>query len=103
MPKMHPIWIQDKEMKLKYGVSFDDVNDIGNLIPAISIINHYKRDRTIEQFREFMLTFHKRLAKLPKKTVVKATERRIKYMKKVAELFEIEVDKPFCGKFYFEN
>ena len=102
-PKMHPIWLQDKETRLKHGVSFDNVNDIGNLIPCISIINHYKRDRTISQFREFMLTFHLRFAKLPKKTSVKATEKRIKYMKRVAELFEIEVDKPFRGKLYFEN
>ena len=102
-PKMHYIWIQPKEQRERLGIDFDNVDDIKNLLPAISIVNHYKRDKTIDQFREYLLTFHLRLAKLPKKTAVKATERRIKYMKKVAELFEIEVDKPFCGKFYFEN
>lgn len=50
-----------------------------------------------------MMDFHKRLAKLPKKTSLKKTENRISYMKTVAALFDITVDKPFSGKFYFET
>jgi 5-methylcytosine-specific restriction endonuclease McrA len=74
-----------------------------NLVPACRIINHYKRDRKLEEFRDLMLTFHVRLGKLPKKTSVSATERRIKYMNEIARLFGITPDNPFDGKFYFEK
>jgi hypothetical protein len=83
--------------------TWEDVNDICNLEPVISIVNHYKRAKDIEMFREYMLTFHIRLSKLPKKTLVDATVNRINYMNRIAELFDITPDKPFCGKFYFET
>lgn len=78
-------------------------NNISNLAPCIAIVNHYKREKTLEQFRTYMLSFHLRLKKLPKKTIVYETEKRIKYMNKVANLFDITHDKPFSGKFYFET
>lgn len=78
------------------------VHDIDNLLPALAIVNHYKRTKNLEQFRLYMEGFHKRLAKLPKKTRVPATEKRIAYMNKIADAFGITVDKPFDGKFYFE-
>jgi 5-methylcytosine-specific restriction endonuclease McrA len=77
-------------------------NHINNLVPANRIINHYKRSLDLEGFREYMTNFHKRLAKLPKNTTVPATERRIEYMNEVARHFDITVDKPFNGIFYFE-
>jgi hypothetical protein len=80
-----------------------DVNSEDNLVPAIKIINHYKRSLDLEGFRTFMMGFHKRLCRVPKNPIC---ERRIKYrqyMLKVAELFDITEDKPFCGKFYFET
>lgn len=80
-----------------------DENLLNNLMPTLKIVNHYKRDRTLEQFREFMHTFHIRLKKLPKKTVVERTKKRIVYLNKVAEAFGITVDKPFDGLFYFEK
>lgn len=79
------------------------VDDVENLMPAIKIINHYKRSLDLEGFRDYMLSFHKRLKKLPKKTVIHETQRRKEYMLKVAELFDITPDKPFCGRFYFET
>lgn len=79
------------------------VNDFDNLMPAIKIINHYKRDAHLEAFRKSMLTFHLRLAKLPKKTQRPQTIKRILYMRTIADLFDITVDKPFSGKFYFET
>jgi hypothetical protein len=82
---------------------FEDKNDINNLIPALAIINHYKRCLRLEDFRQRMLTFHLRLAKLPKQTKVQSTVKRKEYMQKVADLFEITVDKPFTGTFYFEK
>lgn len=80
-----------------------DVNDIYNLLPAIRIINHYKREKTLESFREYMSTFHLRLAKLPKNTMVNSTKRRKEYMNTIAELFDITIEHPFSGKFYFET
>lgn len=80
-----------------------DKNHIDNLMPAIRIINHYKGSHNLEGFRRYMLSFHLRLKKLPKNTVVQRTKDRIIYLKKVAELFGITVEKPFDGKFYFET
>lgn len=78
------------------------LNHIDNLMPTCRIINHYKRSHDLESFRKYMLDFHKRLAKLPKKTNVARTEKRKEYMFKVAELFGITQDIPFSGVFYFE-
>lgn len=86
-----------------YHKEVENMNELDNLFPAISIINHYKRAETIENFRNYMLSFHKRLSKLPKRTSVKATEKRIIYMNTIANLFDITIDKPFSGKFYFET
>lgn len=81
----------------------ENPDDISNLLPAIRIVNHYKRDHSLESFRRYMLSFHLRLKKLPKKTVVERTKGRIEYLNKIAVLFEITPDKPFAGKFYFES
>jgi 5-methylcytosine-specific restriction endonuclease McrA len=76
---------------------------IENLAPTIKIINHYKRAMDLEQWRGYMLTFHTRLKKLPKKTIRKLTIKRIAYMNQVADLFGISPTVPFCGTFYFEK
>lgn len=91
-----------KTMKLQsyHGIEFH--NDFRNLVPALKIVNHYKRNRTLEEFRDLMMTFHFRLAKLPKKTSLLSTEKRIKYMNDIADAFGITIDKQFCGKFHFE-
>lgn len=79
------------------------VHDIDNLFPALAIVNHYKRTKNLEQFRLYMKGFHKRISKLPKKTSVPATERRIIYMNKIADAFGITTEKPFDGVFHFEK
>lgn len=94
-PKTNYIWHQPWNTEC--------VDDIKNLLPAIKIVNHYKRGHNIESFRLSMMNFHLRLRKLPKKTMVKKTEKRIRYMRTVAELFDITPDRPFSGKFYFET
>ena len=48
-----------------------------NIKACLTIVNHYKRAQTLEEFREYMLTFHLRLAKLPKKTKSIKTKKRI--------------------------
>lgn len=80
-----------------------DVNHIDNLVPTQRLINHYKRSLDLEGFRQYMMTFHVRLAKLPRKTAVEKTQRRIEYMSRIAQMFGIAIDKPFNGKFWFEK
>ena len=94
-PKMY-------EKELKQAVK-EKANSDENLIPALRIVNHYKRSLDLEGFRERMKTFHIRLGKLPKNTKVPATVKRIRYMNEIAEAFGITPDKPFGGKFYFEK
>ena len=80
-----------------------DVNDFTNLFPALRIVNHYKRELDLEGFRIYMLSFHKRLSKLPKNTIVKRTMDRKIYMYAIADAFDITPEKPFSGVFYFET
>lgn len=80
-----------------------DANHESNLVPAMRIINHYKRAKGLGEFRIYMSTFHKRIAKLPKKTMREKTAKTKAYMLEVASLFGITADKPFSGKFYFET
>lgn len=89
--------------EVDYKEEMKKVNDIENLFPALYIVNHYKRSLDLEGFRRYMRDFHKRLAKLPKKTMIERTRKRKEYMLKVAEAFDITPDKPFNGKFYFET
>lgn len=84
-------------------VTADVINNIDNLLPALAIVNHYKRGLDLEGFREYMNNFHNRLAKLPKRTSVERTKNRIVYMNKVAEVFGIDNNNPFCGVFWFEK
>lgn len=87
------------------GVGVEDlkVDDFSNLLPALKIVNHYKRAKTINSFRAYLMNFHLRLAKLPKKPTVQKSVNRIKYMNDIASAFDITVDKPFSGVFYFEK
>jgi 5-methylcytosine-specific restriction endonuclease McrA len=89
--------IEEIKQKLK------ECDYIDNLLPALRIVNHYKRGHGLEGFRRYMLSFHKRLQKLPKKTTILKTEKRKEYMYKVASAFDITIDKPFSGQFYFET
>lgn len=92
------IWHEKVEELKKAGV-----NCIDNLLPALRIVNHYKRDLDLEGFRNYMLTFHQRLAKLPKNPYSLTSIKRKKYMLEVADVFGITQEKPFTGKFYFET
>lgn len=91
------------QILFKVGRYLGDPNHIDNLMPACRIINHYKRGETLEGFRAYMSNFHIRLSKLPKKTQVLKTIKRKEYLNEVARLFDITVDKPFTGVFYFET
>lgn len=81
----------------------ENVDHISNLLPAIRIVNHYKRSHNLETFRQLLLTLHLRLKKLPKNTSVPKSIRHKEYLLEVAALFGISVEQPFDGIFYFER
>lgn len=78
-------------------------HNIDNMVPAQRIINHYKHSMGLEQFRDFMKGFHLRIAKLPKNPKVEKSIKRKAYMLEVARLFDITLNKPFSGVFYYET
>jgi len=78
-------------------------DNIGNLMPAQRIINHYKRALPVDIFRVMWLGgLHKRLGK-PKNPRTDKSRKTKEYRLKVASYFGITPDKPFSGKFYFEQ
>lgn len=94
-------WLE--AFKAQFNTPCIDKDDIRNLLPALQIVNHYKRALDIEGFREYLKNFHIRLSKLPKKTNSERTKKRIAYMNEVANAFDITIDNPFDGLFYFET
>lgn len=79
-------------------------NGFDNLLPVQKLINHYKRHLSLEDFRVwYMSGLHERLAKLPKNPRTEKSEKRIIYMNRIANYFNITEDRPFGGKFYFET
>jgi 5-methylcytosine-specific restriction endonuclease McrA len=64
-------------------------DDISNKNPSCRRCNHYKRARSIEKFRELLLTLHKRVQN--------------QYICKVAEDYGIIKIEPWNGRFYFEK
>lgn len=95
--------MKDCVSREEYNKRKKEVNNMENLVPALRIVNHYKRSLDLEGFRRYMMDFHNRLARLPKKTKVERSAKRKEYIKKVADAFGITVDKPFGGLFYFET
>ena len=80
----------------------DDILD--NLVPCQKLINHYKHQLSLEEFRTwYMNNLHTTLAKLPKNPRTQKSVKRIAYMRKIAGYFGITETKPFSGKFYFET
>lgn len=101
-----PDWQVDHITPVRYFVwrgMTDNPNDSANLVPCLRRINHYKRCKDLEMWRTFISTLHLRLKKLPKKTRVLHTEKRKEYLIDVANAFDIAIDKPFSGLFYFET
>ena len=79
-------------------------SNIDNLLPVQKIVNHYKRDTELEDFRNWLLAgLHLRLRKLPKNPRTEKGKKRKEYLTEVASLFGITEDIPFSGSFYFEK
>lgn len=89
-------WINNSAM-------FEENHKIENMLPSQAIVNHYKHSMGLEEFRNFMADFHKRILKLTKNPKVERSIKRKAYMLEIARLFDITPDKPFSGKFYFET
>lgn len=86
------------------GAMFEDCHNIDNMVPCQKIINHYKGSLGLESFRSWFLgELHIRLSKFPKNSNSPKTLNRKKYLMEVASFFDITVDKPFSGVFYFET
>lgn len=91
---------------IRYGLKpiYPENDVLENMVPAISIINHYKRAVDIELFRKWLLgELHVRMTKLPKNPKCEKSIRHKAYMLRIAELFDITPDKPFSGVFYMET
>jgi len=82
----------------------EKAHNIKNMFPVQKIVNHYKGSLDLETFRTWYLGgLHERLKKLPKNPKVEKSIKRKAYLLEVAQLFGIEIDKPFSGTFYFET
>lgn len=85
-------------------VRFKDDHKLENMVPSQKIINHYKGNMSLELFRTWYLAgLHKRLKKLPKNPQTEKSIKHKTYLLKVASYFDIRIDKPFSGRFYFET
>jgi hypothetical protein len=93
------VWLNDL-----YDLKGEGVNSMINLVPCQKLINHYKRELVLDQFRDWYLGgLHTRIAKLPKNPRTEKSIKHKAYMLKIAEYFCIKPDKPLEGKFYFEK
>jgi 5-methylcytosine-specific restriction endonuclease McrA len=87
--------IEYKDMQVDHivpkrqGWAWEGLESIDNYNPSCRRCNHYKRARSIERFRELLLTLHNRI--------------RENYICKVAEDYGIITVKEWDGKFYFER
>ena len=83
---------------------FTNRESIENLFPCQKLINHYKHQLSLEEFRNWYLgNLHLTLQKLPKNPRTDKSKKRNEYMRKVASYFGITETKPFSGVFYFEK
>ena len=82
---------------------FPNADKEDNMAPCQRVINHYKGNWTLQEFRSYMLTLHERLAKLPVTPKVQKSIRRKEYMLKVAAYFDVTPENPWNGVFYFEK
>jgi hypothetical protein len=86
------------------GTVFENRDVIENMIPTQKIINHYKRNWSLSQFRNWILKdLHIRLKKKPKNPKTEKSRKQKEYLFKVASYFGITEEIPFSGKFYFEK
>ena len=88
---------------LNNSAMFEENHNLQNMLPSQRIVNHYKHSMDLEQFRDFMKYFHIRVGKLPKNPKTEKSIKRKVYMLEIARLFDINLNNPFSGKFWFET
>lgn len=88
----------------KPGALFEQDHRLDNMVPCQKIVNHYKANLALEEFRTWYIgELHLRLQKLPKNPrTLKGSSRKMRLLM-IAKLFGITPEKPFSGKFYFEE
>ena len=86
------------------GALFEQGHHIDNMVPCQKLVNHYKANLHLEEFRTWYLgELHLRLQKLPKNPRTHKGAKRKMRLFMIAKLFGITPEKPFSGKFYFET
>lgn len=99
MDHMNPI-IRD----LRTGKPFfpeDDTEE--NLVPCQKLINRYKANWDVVTLKHYLGKFHLNIQKLPKNPKTEFSIRRKERFLKIASYFNITIDNPFSGIFYFET
>jgi 5-methylcytosine-specific restriction endonuclease McrA len=86
--------LEIKEMQVdhispKWSAKDNSVFEFENLMPTCRRCNHYKREKNLEQFREYMMKLHERI--------------KNDYICKVGIDYGIIIVHPFDGLFYFEK
>ena len=76
-------------------------NNLNNLMPTFKFINMFKKNRDLEAWRQYLLTFHKRL--VASKINGVDVRVRAKHRGALMKAFGIKKDTPFSGVFYFET
>ncbi|MGQ4893504.1 MAG: HNH endonuclease [Candidatus Njordarchaeia archaeon] len=83
---------------------FNGDDSIDNLMPACKECNHYKRALDLETFRnEWLGKLHTRIKRIPKNPRSEKGKKYKAYMETILKKYGITEDKPFNGKFYFEQ
>jgi hypothetical protein len=88
----------------KPGALFEQNHRLDNMVPCQKIVNQYKANLSLEEFRTWYIgELHLRLQKLPKNPrTLKGSSRKMRLLM-IAKLFGITPENPFSGKFYFEQ
>lgn len=97
-PLSDKIW--GRNMAALLGINFKK-DSIYNKVPCCSIVRYFKVGSNTTQFKNFLLQVHLEAFKDPN-NLQKDIVRKEK-LKELCALFDIEQDKPFCGKFYYEK
>ena len=102
IPKCAEVWSYPKDKRAALGINYS-CNDAENVIPALSVVNHYKANMSLDEFRNYMMQFHSKIQPINRKKMYKPSLKRMDDRAKLAEVFGITANKPFNGVFYFET
>jgi hypothetical protein len=91
-----------RDQKQKF--AFPQFHFLANMVPCQREINHFKGSHDLEFFRNSRLgTLHRKLQHLPEFPVTIPQLKDKEYHLVIAEYFKISVNRPFSGRFFFEQ